>query len=145
MRSASGLVITGAGNTASQENFTVTTTMIPVSATDVNDIKTGFSSYGDFVALSAPGDGIWTTYRGGSYWAASGTSIASPVAASVVASMMSSNPRLSSGEIENLLFSTAVDLGANGRDPYFGYGRVDAARAVQAAKVAVPIPGYRSA
>ena len=52
---------------------------------------------------------------------------------------MSSNPRLSSGEIENLLFSTAVDLGANGRDPYFGYGRVDAARAVQAAKVAVPI------
>ena len=139
MKDKGGLVITGAGNTASQENFTVTTTMIPVSATDVNDIKTGFSSYGDFVALSAPGDGIWTTYRGGSYWASSGTSMASPVAASVVASMMSSNPRLSSGEIENLLFSTAVDLGANGRDPYFGYGRVDAARAVQAAKVAVPI------
>jgi thermitase len=139
MKSKNGLVIIGAGNTASQENFTVTTAMIPVSATDTNDVKAGFSSYGDFVVLSAPGDGIWTTYRNNSYWAATGTSMASPVVAGVVALMMSANTKLSSAEIENLLFSTAVDLGVAGRDPYYGFGRVDAAKAVQAAKVATSI------
>jgi hypothetical protein len=46
---------------------------------------------------------------------------------------MSANPRLSSAEVENILFSTAVDLGAAGRDIYFGHGRVNAAAAVEAA------------
>lgn len=53
--------------------------------------------------------------------------------------MMSANSRLSSTEIENLLFSTAIDLGAVGRDSYYGYGRVNAAAAVQAAQSAMPV------
>jgi hypothetical protein len=52
--------------------------------------------------------------------------------AGVIALMMSANSKLSSLEIESLLFSSALDLGAAGRDPYYGYGRVDAAAAVQA-------------
>jgi hypothetical protein len=51
--------------------------------------------------------------------------------------MMAAKPTLPNTQIENLLFSTAVDLGTAGRDPYYGYGRVDAARAVQAAASAV--------
>ena len=35
--------------------------------------------------------------------------------------------------VENLLYATAVDLGATGRDIYYGYGRVNAAAGVQAA------------
>lgn len=81
--------------------------------------------------MSAPGVSIWTTRREGDYKAASGTSFSSPLTAGVVALMMSANPKLSSLDIENLLFSSAVDLGASGRDPYYGYGRVDAAAAVQ--------------
>ena len=139
MKSKNGLVVTGAGNTGSLESYLATPTMISVSATDNNDVKTSFSSFGDYVTLAAPGDGIWTTYRDGRYWAASGTSIASPVAGGVIALMMSANPSLPSTQIESLLYSTAVDLGTPGRDIYFGYGRVDAANAVQAARDAVPL------
>ena len=59
------------------------------------------------------------------------------VVAGAVALMMSRNPTLPVGQIESLLFSSAADLGAAGRDAVFGYGRVDAAAAVQAAGAAV--------
>ena len=51
----------------------------------------------------------------------------------LIALMMAANPKLSSAEIEKILFSTAVDLGAPGRDAYYGHGRVNAAAAVLAA------------
>lgn len=138
MKDKNGLVVTSGGNTGALENYTVSTTMISVSATDELDQKADFSSYGDYIALAAPGTKIWSTGKDGTYGVAGGTSIASPVVGSVIALMMSANPKLSSTEIENLLFSTAVDLGDPGRDIYFGYGRVDAAAAVQAAKTAIP-------
>jgi len=140
MKDKDGLVTVSGGNTGSLENFTVTTTMIPISATDNVEIDTitSWSSYGDYIALAAPGDNIWSTLKGGSNWVVSGTSFASPVVGGVIALMMSANSKLSGTEIENLLFSTAVDLGAGGRDPYYGYGRVNAAAAVQAAKSALP-------
>jgi thermitase len=47
--------------------------------------------------------------------------------------MMSAKPALPNTQIESLLYSTAVDLGAAGRDKYYGYGRINAAAAVQAA------------
>jgi thermitase len=133
MKSKGGLVVVAAGNNAVNENIAPTTTMIPVSATDSNDSLTSFSSYGSFVAMSAPGINIWTTTRGGGYQAWWGTSLATPVTAGTVALMMSANPRLANSQVESLLYSTAVDLGAPGRDIYFGYGRVNAAAAVQAA------------
>lgn len=126
------------GNSGQLENYSVTTSMIPVAATDVNDNRKIFSSYGDYIALAAPGDTIWSTQRGGDYVKSTGTSFASPVAAGVVALMMATNPGLGSSDIENLLFSTAVDLGTTGRDPYYGYGRVDAAAAIHAALNFIP-------
>ena len=137
MKGKGGLVVVSAGNNNINENLASTTAMIPVSATDENDLKTGFSSWGNFVAMSAPGINVWTTVRGGGYQQWWGTSIASPVVAGAVALMMSRNPTLPVGQIESLLFSSAADLGAAGRDAVFGYGRVDAAAAVQAAGAAV--------
>ncbi len=134
MKDKGGLVTVSAGNNGINEGFIPTTAMIPVSATGSNDVKTSWSSYGDYVAVAAPGSGIWTTVRGGTYGAVSGTSFSSPITAGVIALMMAANPKLKSTEIESLLFSTAKDLGATGRDPYYGYGRVDAATAVQVAK-----------
>jgi hypothetical protein len=46
--------------------------------------------------------------------------------------MMSANSALSPAQIESILKSTAVDLGTAGYDQYYGYGRVNAASAVQA-------------
>jgi len=132
MKNKGGLVVVSGGNTGSLENYTITSTMIPVAATDANDNRTSWSSFGDYIALTAPGLSIWSTNNGGGYGAVSGTSFSSPVTAGVIALMMAANPSMSNTDIENALFSTALDLGANGRDPYYGYGRVDAAAAVQA-------------
>jgi hypothetical protein len=132
-----GLVVVCAGNNNRDEGFAQTSTMIPVSATDSNDAKASFSSWGQFVAMSAPGVSVWTTTRGGGYQQWWGTSIASPVTAGVVALMMARNPALNAPQIESLLFSSAVDLGAAGRDPVYGHGRVNAAAAVSAAATAV--------
>ncbi|MCC2683076.1 MAG: Peptidase and in, kexin, sedolisin, partial [Nitrosospira multiformis] len=133
MKNKGGLVIVSGGNTGVQQNYAATTSMIPVSATDGNDVRTSWSSYGNYIALAAPGAGIWSTTKGGGYGAVSGTSFSSPVTAGVVALMMAAKPTLSNIQIESLLYSTAVDLGTPGRDPYYGHGRVNAARAVQAA------------
>ena len=137
MRSKGGLVVVCAGNNGIDEGITPTTTMIPVSATDENDLKTSWSSYGQFVAMSAPGINIWTTARSGGYEQWWGTSIASPITAGTVATMMAANPALPNTQIESLLYATATDLGAAGRDPIFGYGRVNAAAAVAASRNAV--------
>ena len=139
MKSKGGLVIVSAGNNGIDENIAPTTTMIAVSATDSADARATWSSYGSFVAISAPGSDIYTTVRGGGYGAWNGTSFSSPVTAGVVALVMATNPALDSAHVENILFSTAVDLGAAGRDPVYGYGRVNAAAAVQAAKAALPV------
>jgi thermitase len=139
MKDKGGLVIVSGGNTGLQENYAATTTMIPVSATDASDRRASWSSYGNFIAMAAPGAGIWSTTRGGGYGSVSGTSFSSPVTAGVVALMMAVKPSLPNTDVENLLYSTAVDLGAAGRDAYFGYGRVNAASAVQAAATAMPV------
>lgn len=133
MKSKGGLVFVSAGNNGIDENITPTTTLIAVSASDSSDAKASWSSYGAFVSLAAPGAGIWTTSKGGTYGGWNGTSFSSPVAAGVAALMMSAAPSLDGAAIEQAMFSTAVDLGAPGRDPYFGYGRVNADAGVRAA------------
>ena len=136
-KSKGGLVTSAAGNYSVEESFAPTSAMIPVSAVDSTDNKASFSSYGSYVSMSAPGVGIYTTANGGGYASVSGTSFASPVTAGTVALMMAANSTLSNTVIEGLLYSNAVDLGAAGRDNMYGYGRVDAGRAVLAAKATV--------
>lgn len=135
MKNKGGLVIISDGNTGIQESYALTATMIPASATDGNDVRTSWSSFGSYIALAAPGAGIWTTARGGGYGGFRDFVFQS-VTAGIVALMMSAKAALPNTEIESLLYSTAVDLGAAGRDPYYGYGHVDAARAMQAALAA---------
>lgn len=138
MKDKGGLVTVSAGNNGIDEGFLPVTELIPVSATDSYDLKASWSSYGQYVMVSAPGAGIWTTIMGGGYGGVSGTSFSSPVTAGVIALMMSVNPNLSNLEIENLLYKNSVDLGDPGKDIYYGYGRVDAYKAVLAAKNATP-------
>jgi hypothetical protein len=136
LKSKGGLLFVSANNNARDEGITPSTALIAVSSTDSNDNLSSFSSYGAFVSLSAPGSNIYTTNNGGGYGGWNGTSFSSPVAAGAAALVMSANPSLTSDQVQNILFSTAVDLGAAGRDIYFGYGRVNAAAAVAAAGTA---------
>ena len=139
MKNKGGLVVVAAGNTGATSTAPSTSTMIAVSATESNDSYAAFSTYGAFVAMSAPGNGIYSTARGGGYGTYWGTSFSTPIVAGTVALMMAANPRLSSTEIEALLYKTATDLGVAGRDPHFGYGRVNASAAVSAAATAVAV------
>jgi subtilisin family serine protease len=108
-----------------------------VAATDSVDSRALWSNYGTWIDVSAPGAGIYTTVRGGTYGSASGTSFASPITAAVAALMLAAQPNLSADQLTSLLRSSAVDLGTSGFDSTFGWGRVDANRAVQAAQTAV--------
>jgi thermitase len=110
--------------------------MVIVSATDSNDLITAWSNYGNHVNIAAPGQNLLTTMRGGGYGQWWGTSFSSPVVAGTVALMMAANPALSTNQVQSLLYSTALDLGATGKDIYYGAGRVDAARAAQGAATA---------
>ncbi len=136
MKNKGGLVVVAAGNTSAEIVSPADDSMIFVSATDGNDVKTSWSSWGNYVDVAAPGVNIYTTDRGGGYRTASGTSLASPVVAGVVGLMWAANPRLGPSDIERVLFGTARDLGKAGFDSYYGHGRVDAAAAVQAALTA---------
>ncbi|QBQ54544.1 S8 family serine peptidase [Nitrosococcus wardiae] len=132
-RSLGGIVVVAAGNSGSNPGYSDNPYMISVSATTSSDSKASWSSYGHYVDVSAPGEGIWTTTRGGGYGSVSGTSFASPATAGVVALILSANPFLSPGEIESILESTADDLGSSGWDSFYGYGRINAYSAVIAA------------
>ena len=133
MRSHNGVVVVSAGNGGAYVATPPSSAMISVSATNSADTMTSWSTYGEFVDVSAPGVGIWTTSNGGGYSAPSGTSFSSPITAAVVALMMAANPSLSSSQLEDLLLQTADDLGTEGFDIFYGYGRVNAAAAVELA------------
>ena len=70
---------------------------------------------------------------GGTYGLAAETPISSPVVAGVAGLVLSANPSLTPAQVVSILKQNADDLGAAGWDPYFGAGRVNAARAVTAA------------
>ena len=67
-----------------------------------------------------------------------GTSSATPLAAGVAALMLSANPKLDVDAVRAILKDTAQKIGSgydqNGHSTQFGHGRVNAARAVAAAK-----------
>jgi thermitase len=126
------LVIAAAGNTANdaRQYPAAYEEAIAVSATDSLDNLASFSTYGDWVDLSAPGVDIYSTIRSGSYAYLSGTSMACPHVTGVAALAWSVWPNYTMNQIRSLLLRSAEDLGEGGFDPYFGYGRVNARRAV---------------
>ena len=138
MRNKGGVVAVSAGNNGIAETTAASGTMIIVSATDSTDARTSWSSYGNFVDLAAPGQNIYTTVAGGSYGYWWGTSFSAPIVAGVAALVKTLRPDFTAAQIEDALFSSAVDLGGAGWDPSFGYGRVNAAEAIVAAKAATP-------
>jgi len=100
--------------------------VVAVSATDSNNNLASFSSVGPQVELAAPGVNILSTWMGGGYNTISGTSMATPHVSGVAALAIQANPLMSNVEIRTLLQNTADDLGAVGKDNWFGYGLVDA-------------------
>ncbi len=83
--------------------------------------------------VTAPGELVYSAEPGGGYRTLSGTSMAGPHVAGVVALMRSANPDLEVQTIQEILLETAVDLGDPGEDNTYGHGIVNAYDAVSAA------------
>jgi len=101
--------------------------VIAVAATDQNDQRATWSSTGSDLELSAPGVAINSTLLGGGYGEKSGTSMASPHVTGTVALMIADGIT----EIRTILQNTVDDIGPAGWDSSYGYGLVNAAKAVE--------------
>jgi subtilisin family serine protease len=135
-----GLVVGAGGNTGQYCNDTDNPYIISVSATTSTDTITSWSTYGPYIDLAAPGSSIYTTFKGGGYGSASGTSFSTPIVAGLAALIFSANPNLTPTQVEQILKSTAVDLGSPGYDIYYGWGRINASKALRMAAGTPPPP-----
>lgn len=114
--------------------------VIAVGATQSDDARWTGSSYGPQLDVMAPGVGIYSANLAGSYSNFGGTSFASPHVAALAALIMSANPGLTNQQVVGIITSTALDLGDLGWDQYYGYGRIQADKALQKATGTTPQP-----
>ena len=133
-----GWVVVSGGNSGSYKSFSDNPYLIGVSATRDTDVTTSWSSYGPYIDFAAPGVGIQTTVNVGSYDGLSGTSFSAPIVAGVVALLFSYNPAFTPDQVYDILKQSAVDHGTAGRDDNFGWGIIDAGKALQIASQAQP-------
>ena len=160
LKAAGVVVVVSAGNSGSQGCGSVTgppaffESSFSVGATTSSDTIANFSSRGPVVIdssfrlkpnVSAPGQGVRSVIRGGSFASFSGTSMAGPHVAGLVGLIICANPVLAGQVdiIEDIIEATAVPkistmdcgdfLGSEVPNAVFGYGRVDALAAVKRA------------
>lgn len=158
VRARGVIVIAAAGNDNTDEPMYPASYdgVVSVAASDFRGERAPYSNTGPFVDVTAPGgnmsadrnndgysDGILSTgvqesgtSREKSYVFYQGTSMAAPHVAGVAALMKSVHPGLTPDEFDSLLASGAItdDKGPAGRDDQYGYGLIDAYRAVEAAR-----------
>ncbi len=159
-RANGSIVIVAAGNEQSNAgNFTPAGLdgVVTVSATDFGNNRSSYSNFGNAVDVAAPGgemvrddtgdgnpDGVLSAIGndgGGFYEFSEGTSMACPHVAGVAALMKAVNPDLTPMDFDLLLegnhpntsMNITDDIGAPGKDSSFGYGLINALKAVQAA------------
>lgn len=99
---------------------------LAISATNQFDELSNVSNFGDKLDLAAPGEKIWSTFPDNTYVYRTGTSMAAPHVSGLASLMKSISPKATNIEIEQVLKDTADDLGIPGKDPQFGYGRINA-------------------
>jgi len=105
--------------------------VVAVTATDPNDAPASFTNFGTWVELAAPGVHIYSTVLNNSYAYRGGTSMAAPHVSGVAALIWSQFPGMTRDQVRIRLRKTADDLGQLGFDKYYGYGRVNARKAVE--------------
>ncbi len=117
--------------------------VLAVGALDRHGKRAYFSSYGDALDLMAPGVRIFSTVPNNGYETFSGTSMASPHVAGVAGLLLAQRPSLTNHEVRAILTASADDLGEVGLDRQYGYGLVNAVRALESATpTAAPVPAY---
>jgi thermitase len=115
--------------------------VISVGAVDFDKQKADFSNFGDWISVAAPGVQIMSTMptykttmtefeKEEGYDYLDGTSMACPIVAGIAALVLSRNPGYTPAEVKERIQSTATDVGKKGYDNEYGYGVVNAAKAI---------------
>jgi subtilisin family serine protease len=98
-----------------------------IASTSDWDTRSSFSNYGSTdVWIAAPGEYIISTFPGGTYGSASGTSFSSPLVAGTAALLLNAKSSLNQANAANAL-SHAIQL-----TPDLNHGRLDAYQAISA-------------
>lgn len=116
--------------------------VISVGATNQVNNRANFSSFGNSIAMVAPGSSIfstilnqsWNTFQGGN-----GTSFSAPFVTGVAALLLSRDSTLTPSEVRTILCSSCNDIGASGWDIETGHGLLNAERALNTPRQAVGI------
>ena len=107
---------------------------ISVASTNSGDKHSCFSNYKDgYISVAAPGEAIYVidinnSTTGYNYY--SGTSLSTPHVTGLAGLILGKDPNLSNAQVRSIIENSAVDLGSPGGDAAFGFGRIDAYRAV---------------
>ena len=132
------LLVASAGNddTAQPHYPAAYYNVMAVASTNGEDIKTGHSSFGHWVDITAPGTDIVTTDLDNEYIATAGTSFSAPYVGAVGALVLAHRPQLTHVEVRAILENTTDPVYYGDLDPNHGYvgtGRVNAYQALLAA------------
>jgi len=119
---------------------------IAVAATDNNDSKASFSSYGSWVDVAAPGVNIYSTFPNHSYTIGknlkydygSGTSMSTPYVAGIAALVWATDLGTSNQAVRKQIETTAESIAGTGK--YWIWGRVNACDAVGGSCSGEPSP-----
>jgi subtilisin family serine protease len=120
----------GAGDDAVEEPG-VCLGVVSVGAVDRSGAVASFSSRHRYLTMSAPGVNIASIGPGGAPFSGDGTSQATAIASAAAALVWSRYPSLSASQVVARLLATLDGRRAT-RDPGYGYGILDAYRAVTA-------------
>ncbi|MDP8206596.1 MAG: S8/S53 family peptidase [Candidatus Electryonea clarkiae] len=101
--------------------------VISVAATSTDGGRAGFSNWGDWVDVAAPGVGCYTPWFNNTYTSWDGTSVASPIAAGVGALVISMFPNQSNSYWTDVVVNTTDPINTNRP---IGSGEVNAYKAV---------------
>jgi thermitase len=138
------LVVAAAGNNSTNRLACpgLQSEAMAVGATDSQDIRAYYSNTGTGLSIVAPGSGIYSTIpvAYGSYTSMTGTSMATPHVSGLAALIWSLSPDLTQDQVRDLIQSSSDDLGLTGWDEEYGYGRINAARALQSTVTLQAIP-----
>lgn len=111
--------------------------VVGVSATNFYDEHTNWTGSGDHVDVAAPGALIASLVWRGADADGRGVSSNTPAAAAHVAGLaalvVTSHPEYTANQVASVIMDSADDLGEPGWDPDFGYGRINAYRALTGA------------